>query len=132
MADERLLRVEGLADLQRAFRVADRRIANDFRKELREAAEPVRAAAEQLAVQEITRVGPNWSRMRVGVTRTSVYVAPRERGAQGRGNRRLRRPRFKDLMLDRAMEPALDRNIGRVEDNIEDLLARMARDWETA
>lgn len=132
MADDPIIRVEGLADLQRAFRVADRNLSRDLRRSLREAAEPIRGQAQQLALQEITRIGPRWWRMRVGVTRKLVYVAPRERGVKGAGRDRFRRPKFKGPMWDEAMGPALTNNIGQVERNVEKMLAEIGRDWENA
>lgn len=121
--------VEGLAGLQRAFAFAERDIRLDLRASLREAAEPVRADSETLAVQRITNIGVPWSRMRVGVTRTLVYVAPRERGTKGRGNQRFRRPNLRDLLLDRAMNPALDQNQSQIETRVVNMLNDFAVKW---
>ncbi len=126
-ASERIVRVEGLRELQRAFAVADKQISRDLRKSLRDAAEPVRSDAESRASSAIPRIGLPWSRMRVGVTRHSVYVAPRERGVR-RGSRR--RPNLAGLLLERAMEPALEANHPRVLAAVEDLLQDMGRHWE--
>lgn len=122
--------LQGFTELQRSFAVAGGTVARDFRRELREAAEPVRADAEQLAVAGIPRIGLPWARMRVGVTSRSVYVAPRQRGVTSRARVRARRPNLASLLLGRAMEPALDRNIGEVEEKMESLLGRMADSWE--
>lgn len=122
------VRVEGFRDLQRAFRVADEKLARELRDELREAAEPVRADAERLAVVGIPTIGLAWSRMRVGVTQTSVYVAPKQKGA--RLNRARRRPNLADLLLGRAMVPALKQNEARVEEAVDDLLGRVGKAWE--
>ena len=124
------IRVEGLRELQRAFKCADGTLQKDFRASLRAAAEPVRASAESLAVEKIRRIGVPWSRMRVGVTQREVYVAPVKRGQKGR-DQRLRRPNLFDLLMGRALEPALDRNIGKVEANVEKVLETVGRDWET-
>jgi hypothetical protein len=86
--------VEGLTDLQRAFKAADVSVQRELRKALRLAAEPVRADAERLAVAGIPRIGTPWSRMRVGVTNREVYLAPKERGQKGR-DQRLRRPNLR-------------------------------------
>jgi hypothetical protein len=67
---------------------------------------------------------PNWSRMRVGVTRNLVYVAPRQKGTRGRGPRR--RPKFADLLMGRAMEPALERNTPGIERHFDQLLDQVA------
>ena len=80
------IKVDGLDSLRRAFLVADKEVAADMKDALQEAAAPVRADAQTLATATIRRIGVPWSRMRVGSTRTIVYVAPVERGSKGRGN----------------------------------------------
>lgn len=132
MAASGTVRVEGLRDLQRAFKAADSAVHRGFRSTLREVAEPVRADAELLAVSGIRRIGVPWSRMRVGVTTTSVYVAPRQRGKASRANRNIRRPNLADLLMNRAMEPALDHNRASVVEGVDRLLAEVGRKWETA
>lgn len=129
MADT--IRVEGLRELQRAFKHADKVLSTELRDGLKEAAEPVRQAAEELAVANITRIGVPWSRMRVGVTQKTVYVAPRQRGTKGRGDDPRRRPNLFGLMMGRSLEPALDRNVGQVEARLERLLDTVGRAWET-
>jgi hypothetical protein len=124
------IRVEGLRELQRAFKAADKTLQKDLRSGLRAAAEPVRASAETLAVEKITRIGVPWSRMRVGVTQREVYVAPRQRGQKGK-DQRLRRPNLFDLLMGRALEPALDQNIDKVEAALEGVLGSVGRSWET-
>jgi hypothetical protein len=121
--------VEGLTQLQRAFKAADVSVQRELRKALRVAAEPVRADAERLAVAGIPRIGTPWSRMRVGVTNTMVYVAPRERGQKGR-DQRLRRPNLARLLLDRSMQPALDHNRAEVIVGVEAALGTVGRVWE--
>lgn len=126
------VRVRGLRDLQRAFALADAKLTRELRKKLREVAEPIRSDAERLARERITRIGIPWSQMRVGVTRTLVYVAPRERGKLSRANRQLRRPNLFDLLFGRAMEPALERNEGRVAEGVDQVLSTVGRAWEHA
>jgi hypothetical protein len=108
------VRVEGLRDLNKALARADRDVRLGVRKALREVAEPVRADAERLAASEIRNLneGDPWSRMRVGVTKTLVYVAPKKRGSK-RGLQK--RTNLAPLLAGRAMEPALEQN----EDNVE-------------
>jgi hypothetical protein len=121
------VRVEGLRDLHRAFQVADRKQAADLKSTLRRVAEPVRVESEMLAASGIPRVGMVWSRMRVGVTQTSVYIAPRQRGS--RSGRR-RRPNLAGLLLDRAMVPAITHNQPRVVREVEQMLDDVGRAWE--
>src|SRR4051812_43239552 len=101
------LAVKGLRELNRAFAAADKETQVVLKKAEAAVAEPVRVEAEQLAVQTIsglrrTRGVPVWSLMRIGVTRTSVYVAPKKR----RGRPNLRRPNLAPLLMGQAMEPA--------------------------
>jgi len=121
------VRVEGLRELQHAFAVADKTLARELRKGLRESAEPVRADAEMLAGTRIRNMTEEWSRMRVGVTRTSVYVAPRSRNRGGRKRRNL----F-DLMTGRSLEPALNANVEEVTSRLDDVLGTVGQAWETA
>jgi len=112
--------VEGLQDLSRAFKKTDRDARLGFRKLLRQVAEPVRRDAEAFARSRITRIGPSWFRMRTGVTQRLVYVAPRMKGTHGRGP--LRRPNMGDLLMYRAMEPALQMHEADTERAVEHLL----------
>lgn len=121
------LRVEGLAEMQRAFRVADRSLSRELRSSLREVAEPVRSDAEHLASAAIPRIGVPWSRMRVGITRHTVYVAPRQRGARDQARKRRN---LAGLLMDRAMLPALRVNEQRIVHRLEDMLDEVGRDWE--
>jgi len=120
--------LKGLPELRRLSAAAGREAKKRTDDALRQVAEPIRADAEALAVSSIPRVGVAWSRMRVGVTNRAVYVAPRKRGARGRDNPR-RRPRFADLLEQRAMTPALDRNRDQIESRVEAALQTVADGW---
>src|SRR5262245_35698478 len=93
---------------------------------MRQVAEPVRQDAEQSALSGIRRMpgSPRWARMRVGVTRTVVYVAPRQRGTRGR--RPGGRPNLAGLLMDRAMQPALERHEHETTAAFERLLDEVA------
>ena len=93
---------------------------------LKKAAEPVRAEAETLAVHEISNIGPDWSRMRTGVTQHSTYVGLRHRM---KGNRN-RRPNLANLLMDRAMAPALKSHADQIEHDVGDLLDHLFKQWE--
>jgi len=129
---ENAVRIEGLRELQRAFRVFDRSLERGLREAMEASAEVVRFPAETLAAQTIKRSAIDWTRMRVGVARRVAYVAPVERGinTKSRGRReRYSRPKLKTLLLDRALEPALEQNVPRVEQEFEDALRDLARAW---
>lgn len=123
------IKVKNFRELNRAFARAEGKVRREFRGELRDAAEPVRADAEDLAVERIRNIGRPWSRMRVGLTARLVYVAPRERGVKGRAGLVSRRPNLAGLMMDRAMQPALDNNIDEVERRIDHWLGDVEQDW---
>ncbi len=122
--------VHGLASLDRAFAFAGKDLQKQLRADLREVAEPVRVDAERRAVAGISHIGQPWSRMRAVARRTLVYVAPVERGRASRANPALRRPNLAGLLMDRAMQPALDAHTGEVLENFDLLLARVGADWE--
>lgn len=129
------IHVTGLNGLVDAFAAADRAVKDDLRDALQEAAAPVRTTAQQLAGASISHMGGShrpWARMRIGMAgRSVVYVAPVERGAKSRGAKATRgRPNLARLLLDRAMEPALDQNTARVERRLDDLLDEVANVWE--
>lgn len=126
------IRVEGLTELQRAFKRADAKLHKELRGRLKDAADPVAVEAARLSHREIRNVveGDPWSRMRVGVTQTTVYVAPKQRGVKGRGLGHRRRPNLAPLLMDRAMQPALDNNIADVTRAVDDLLFDVGREWE--
>jgi hypothetical protein len=122
--------VHGLADLNRAFRNADRATRLGERRALRAIGKPVAAAAEQLAFQQISNIGDHWSQMRVGVTQKVVYVAPSQRSKASRGNPQLRRPNLANLLMDRAMEPALEQQRNQVERDVDQFIDNVASVWE--
>jgi hypothetical protein len=129
--------VRGLHELQASLKYADRSLRLGVRSGLRQVAEPVQRGAEELAMSEIKRMprSPKWSKMRVGITRDLVYIAPRQKGTRGRGDPRWRRgqgfahPPFSDILMDRAMEPALERHAGEIEARFEELLDRVSDDF---
>lgn len=125
--------VEGLRELERAFGAADKELRNDLRDALAESAAPVRADAQSLAGSGVIRnlrSGAPWTGMRTGVGRSIAYVVPLERGARSRFSRR--RPRFGDLLLERAMQPALERNLPKIEKRFGEMLDDVCRVWENA
>lgn len=129
MADP-AIKVQGLRELERAFRKTDKEEAKLLRKSLKETALPVKRAAEGKALAKIRNMGRSrkWATMRLGVSKSVVYMVPRQKGTHGRGP--LRRPNLKDLLLDRAMIPALEEHEGEVIRGVERVLDTAGARWE--
>lgn len=121
--------VHGLREISGAYAKLERDTRAGLRTGLRDVAEPVRRDAEQLAQARIVRIGAKWFKMRVGVTRRVVYVAPRQRGVKKTGERWRRRPNLADLLMDKAMEPALEQNEAKVEQAVDKVLDRVIADF---
>jgi hypothetical protein len=117
------LSVEGYTDVMRAMKTMEKNVRLGYRKEIRQAAEPVRQTAESLAAVRIRGMGQGdpWTRMRVGVTQTSVYVAPVKRGIRA-GSRKRRN--LAPLMQARVMEPALYAHQDEVFRHVDSLVQR--------
>ena len=120
--------VKGLRDVNTAFAKTDRDLRLGWRAGMRQVAEPVRRDAQESAVSNIRRMpgSPKWARMRVGVTRQMVYVAPRQRGTRGRGPAGRARPNLGNLLMDRAMQPPLERHEHEITARFEQLLDHVA------
>lgn len=122
------VRVEGLREMNRAFARADRDMKRHLRSALKDVAEPVREDAERLAGQKVRNMGAGpWAGMRVGVTTNLVYVAPKKRGTRGRGPSR--RPNLADLLMGRAMAPALEEHAEEIEDRFGDAVDSVLARW---
>jgi len=121
----------GFRELNLAYKGAERDVRLRWRANLRRIAEPTRQDAERSAMSSIRRMpgSPKWSRMRVGVTQRVVYIAPRQRGTRGRGPAGRARPNLGNLLMDRAMQPALERNEEQIFQNVEQLMDRIAADF---
>ena len=115
------IRVKGLKELTRDFRKLSKTLSKEVTRELREAAQPVATGAEQLAVGRIRNMSrsPQWAVMRIGVSNAmgTVKMVPQQRGGRSSG-----RPNLKGLLLEKAMDPALEENADKVKDNINDVL----------
>lgn len=111
--------VRGLPELNRAFKSISKDLGKEMRAELVQVGEPVRSAAEVLAVENISHIGDRWSRMRLGVTSRSVYVAPKARRRRGSS-----RPNLAPL-LAKEMEAALERNTEHVVAGLEHMIDRL-------
>jgi hypothetical protein len=129
---EQVVKVHGLKELQRAFGKADKDEAKALRATMKEVAQPVKRAAEGKALAKVRNMpgSPKWSTMRLGYARSIVYMVPKQKGTHGRGP--LMRPNLKDLLLDRAMIPALDENREQVVRGVEHMLETVGKRWERA
>jgi hypothetical protein len=116
------IRVKGLKELTRDFKKISKDLSKEVTRELKDAAEPVRTGAEQLALGQIRNMTPRWAAMRIGVSAAQgrVYMVPQARRAGGSG-----RANLKGLLLDRAMDPALEQHADEVKDNINDVLGHI-------
>jgi len=120
MPNTSTVRVQGLKELQRDLKKMRSDLGKELKAELRSVAEPVRQTAEQLAVANLPNIGPAWSRMRIGITTSVVYVAPRTRRKAGSP-----RPNLAQLLMDKSMQPALDQHEAGIESALEVMLDRL-------
>lgn len=116
--------VTGLRELQAAFAKTGRDSRLGVRKEIRQIAEPIRSTAETNTAGAITRIGPRWPKMRIGVSRSLIYVAPRQRGVKVKGGTRMSRPNLGNLLMEQ-MESALRQHEHQIEANVERALDRI-------
>lgn len=121
--------LHGYRELATAFAKADDQRKKAVPLVMREVAEPIRRDSSALARGKIRRMDERWSQMRTGVTRTLVYVAPKQRGIKARGEHPRRRPNLAPLLADRAMEPALHRHEADVANAVDRALDRLAAEF---
>lgn len=130
-----LIEVEGFAELATALARTGPDVRRALNAGLKDLAEPIARDAEQFAEAGITGLArkrtSDWGAMRVGVSRgfSLVYVAPRERGRIGRGDDPLRRPRFADTLIEKAMDPAVAANEVGVIEGAEKIVDNVIRGW---
>jgi len=120
--------VSNLDDVLRAFEEAGQKFTNEKQAALRAVGQPIALQSRALAVSRIRNIrpsragGPDWSRFRVGSTRSAVYVAPVQRGTR---DPRKQRKKLADRLLVKAMLPALFANRSRAERELDKALDRM-------
>lgn len=122
------IKVVGMDGLVKSLRHADKDIQKSFRAALKESAKPITTLASALSTSDIShnRPGGPWSKFRIGMLAGGrvVYMAPKPHGISSRQSRAQRRgrysrmsgrqlagaarPRFAPILLERAMEPALE------------------------
>ncbi len=116
------VKVSGLIELQRSFKTLEKSVRRELRGELRDVAKPVADDAAAKSLNDIRNMQetPEWSRMRVGLTQSAVYIVPRQRRRGGS-----RRPNLGNLLL-REMTAALEENETRTTESFENWLGRLA------
>jgi hypothetical protein len=122
------VRVKGLRETIRAFDAVGDELSEVVREGLKQAAEPVRVLAERRAVSEISGMSrsPKWAEQKVAVSRRTalVYMAPRKR--QTRAPER-KRKNLAELLMGKAMEPALEENEEQVKVKVEAVIDYLGR-----
>ncbi len=131
------VRIEGLSRLQRGLKGVSNDAAKDLHDELKEIGSDVARLAQSKAESNISHIGASWTRgslqsvgapwarMRVGVTTNTVYIVPYERGRLSRGQPSYRRPKFGDILVERAMQPAADEKRAETTVKVELMLDRL-------
>lgn len=118
------VRVRGLKELARAFKGISKDLSKELVQELRQAADPVKKEAEQLALTRIRNMPrtPEWAGMRIAVAKSrgtvTMYPQRRRRGGSAR-------PNLATLLMDEAMDPGLEHNQQKVINRIDGLLGRL-------
>jgi hypothetical protein len=113
--------VEGLTELRRDLRKYSRDLDKEVKATLATIAAPIATKAQGLAATSITNIGPSWQRMRIGVITSGVYLAPKSRRRAGSP-----RPNLAGLLMDDAMQPAVDSSADMVEAALDVMLDRLA------
>ena len=94
--------IDGLREFQRNLAKINKGASAAVRKGIRDAAKPVALRAEQHALGEISNIGLEWHRIRIGSPAGQVYLAPKMRNRGGRP-----RPNLAGLLMNEAMLPAV-------------------------
>jgi hypothetical protein len=114
------VRVRGLRELQSAFRKADKALAKDLRDELKE----VGRIVQEEATRRFTPIDPRSAAgYKVRVRGKGVAVE------QSKGRTTGLHPQFGVLQMQTALIPALDAKEGEVVRRLEDMLDRIAGDF---
>lgn len=115
------VQVRGLRELQRDLKLMAGEVGKELRDELQRVAVPVRVLAENKAGAAIENIGPRWGRMRIGVNPGLVYVAPASHRQGGSP-----RPNLGFLLMDKAMQPALDESEEGIVLRVDQMLDNLA------
>ncbi len=97
--------VRGALELEAAFEDVKVKVDPVVGKTLSAAGRKVRDSAQKFAVENITNIGPQWSRMKSGRRGTMVYVASSQHNQGGSS-----RPNLSPLLFNEALIPAAREN----------------------
>ncbi len=104
MADFKVI-VHGARELEAAFEDVKVKVDPTMVKALGQAGRRVRDAARDLAVSNVSNIGPVWSQFKSGRRGTMVYVAGSARPSGGSS-----RPNLSPLLFNEALLPAARAN----------------------
>lgn len=130
-----LIEIEGFSELATALARTGTDVRRALNAGLKDLAEPIAHDAARFAEAGISGLArkrsSDWGAMRVGVAHgfSLIYVAPRERGRRGRGDDPMRRPQFADLLIAKAMDPAVEANEASVIAGAEKIVDDVTRGW---
>lgn len=122
--------VHGLPQIQRDLARSIPEVGAAMRLGLKEAAEPTAHLAEQLSLRRIRRMSrsPQWAETRIGVTRSAVYIVPKQRGVKSHNPfDPRRRPNLVELIMSRSFEPALESGATFAQASVTRLLDEVLR-----
>lgn len=114
--------MKGYRELSKTFKAMGKDVQKEVTKRLKEVGEPARRTAEQLAGENLSRLG-DWSQMRLGVTSKMVYIAPRQRSKRIAS----KRPKLAVELLTKAMFPAIDEHEAEIMSALDDTLDELTR-----
>jgi hypothetical protein len=137
---DKAVHVEGLHELVRAFKIANKEVAKDVRTAIEQSGEPIRQYGSQLIRSELSgmrRGTLSWWRLRIGIEKNTIgYVVPERHGVRYHGDPNVvqakrKRPKLAAELAERE-ERAVVANTGRVYDEFKDALNEVARAWARA
>ncbi len=137
MAGTQTVTVVGLRELLRVTDELPKETRKAVRKEIREAAYPIRDRAQRDLVSYLSdhRHGSEIAkktRYGVSVRRSgTVVVEQRVRSKYAPGNAKRRRPKFTDLQLDESLLPAAAAEAPELDRAMTNVLERLQRKWVT-
>lgn len=123
------VRVDGLRELLRVTDQLPKETKREVRNELRRVAEPVRDDATSLF---LSRVAANPGKTRYGISVRKVGTITVEQRRKGKSGRKsAKRPKFTDLVMERSLAPALERNEAVIVGGFNRVLDHLERRWRT-